>query len=31
VRGFARAYGVTRVRRVERQPKSDYCVFEFEI
>ncbi|ADB57723.1 hypothetical protein [Archaeoglobus profundus] len=31
VEGFARAYGVTKVRRVERQPKSDYCVFEFEI
>ncbi|RLI82283.1 MAG: hypothetical protein DRP01_10050 [Archaeoglobales archaeon] len=28
--GFARAYGA-RVKRVERQPDNDYCVFEFEV
>ncbi|HDN74259.1 MAG TPA: hypothetical protein ENG16_04470 [Archaeoglobus sp.] len=29
IRGFARAYGVKTVRRVEKQPESDWCVFEF--
>jgi len=30
-KGFAKAYGVYKVKRVERQPNGDYCVFEFEI
>jgi hypothetical protein len=29
--GFARAYGVSKVKRVKRQPDDDYCVFEFEL
>ena len=28
-RGFARVYGVENVRRVERQPESERCIFEF--
>lgn len=28
--GFAKAYGIEKVRRIEKQPNSDYCVFEFE-
>jgi len=30
IRGFARAYGVETVKRVEKQPESGWCVFEFE-
>ncbi len=30
VRGFARAYGVEKVRMVKRQPNDDHCEFEFE-
>lgn len=28
-RGFARVYGVENVKRVERQPESERCLFEF--
>ena len=28
-KGFARVYGVENVKRVERQPESDRCLFEF--
>ncbi|MDI3502429.1 MAG: hypothetical protein PWR09_554 [Archaeoglobi archaeon] len=27
--GFAKAYGVQEVKRVARQPASEWCVFEF--
>jgi len=29
--GFAKAYGVSKVKIIERQPNHEYCVFEFEI
>ena len=28
-RGFARVYGVENVKRVEKQPESERCLFEF--
>ncbi len=31
IQGFTKVYGDISVRRVSKQPESEYCVFEFEL